>query len=164
VLLMAYIGGLGFFIGPIVGAVVLTLINSLLSNYTDLWMLYLGILFLLTVMFLPRGLTGLLMMHRVAWQLGRMRLLLLPYTLTAIPGAVFLLGMIAMIEMSRAEDAEFMYLGLALAPSGYGSWALLLGVTAVAFFILRRSLPRLREAWLQANTLPRPQGHKDGHP
>ncbi len=163
VLLMAYIGGLGFFIGPIVGAVVLTLINSLLSNYTDLWMLYLGILFLLTVMFLPRGLTGLLMMHRVAWQLGRMRLLLLPYMLTAIPGAVFLLGMIAMIEMSHAEETEFVYLGLALSPDGYGSWALLLGVTAVAFFILRRTLPRLREAWSQANTLPRLHGREEGH-
>ncbi|MCY3566256.1 MAG: branched-chain amino acid ABC transporter permease, partial [Gammaproteobacteria bacterium] len=55
VLLMAYIGGLGFFIGPIIGAIVLTLMNFLLSNYTELWLLYLGIMFLLTVLFLPRG-------------------------------------------------------------------------------------------------------------
>ena len=102
-------------------------------------------------------------MHRVAWQLGRMRLLLPPYTLTAIPGAVFLLGMIAMIEMSHAEETEFVYLGLALSPDGYGSWALLLGVTAVAFFILRRTLPRLREAWSQANTLPRLHRREEGH-
>jgi len=32
VLLMAYIGGLGYFIGPIIGAVILTLMNSLLST------------------------------------------------------------------------------------------------------------------------------------
>ena len=58
VLLMAYIGGLGYFIGPIIGAVVLTLMNSLLSNYTELWMLYLGIMFVLTVLFLPEGFAG----------------------------------------------------------------------------------------------------------
>ncbi|MGB4248051.1 MAG: branched-chain amino acid ABC transporter permease [Pseudohongiellaceae bacterium] len=154
VLLMAYIGGLGFFIGPIVGAIVLTLINSLLSNYTTLWMLYLGILFVLTVMFLPRGLTGFLMMHRVPWHLGKLRLLALPYTLTSIPGVVFLLGMVAMIEMSHASGTEFVYLGIALNPDGYGSWALLVGVTAVAFYVLRLTLPRLRDAWSAANTLP----------
>ena len=73
------------------------------------------------------------------------------------------LMLIAMIEMSHAEETEFVYLGLALSPDGYGSWALLLGVTAVAFFILRRTLPRLREAWSQANTLPRLHRREEGH-
>ena len=39
-----------FFIGPMVGAVTMTLINSMLSSYTELWMLYLGTMFVLTVM------------------------------------------------------------------------------------------------------------------
>ena len=34
-LLMAAVGGLGVFYGPIVGAIVVTLINSMLSDYTD---------------------------------------------------------------------------------------------------------------------------------
>lgn len=85
VLLMAYIGGLGFFIGPIIGAVILTLMNSLLSNYSEMWMLYLGILFLLTVMFLPKGFAGFIMMHRAAWNNGKMGSLVLPYCLTALP-------------------------------------------------------------------------------
>lgn len=45
--------------------------NSVLSHYTTLWMLYLGIMFVLTVMFLPNGLTGFLMMHRTPWHLAR---------------------------------------------------------------------------------------------
>ena len=85
VLLMAYIGGLGYFIGPIIGAVVLTLMNSLLSNYSELWMLYLGIMFLLTVMFLPRGFAGFIMMHQVAWVRGNMKMLIKPYIITGIP-------------------------------------------------------------------------------
>ncbi len=154
VLLMAYIGGLGFFIGPIVGAVVLTLINSLLSNYTDLWLLYLGIMFLLTVMFLPRGLTGFLMMHTVPWQLGKLRTLAIPYTLTAIPSAVFLLSILAMLEMGHSMDSDFSFFGVALNPASYGSWIGLIIISSAAFFALRLTLPRLRSAWAEANTLP----------
>lgn len=153
VLLMAYIGGLGFFIGPIVGAVVLTLVNSVLSHYTTLWMLYLGIMFVLTVMFLPNGLTGFLMMHRTPWHLGKIRLLIKPYFLTAIPGAVFSLSLLAMIEMAHTSEAEFVFLGASLDSRGLLSWSLLVAVAIVAYVTLRRTLPGLREAWLQANTI-----------
>jgi branched-chain amino acid transport system permease protein len=154
VLLMAYIGGLGFFIGPIVGAVVLTLVNSVLSNYTELWMLYLGIMFVLTVMFLPRGLTGFLMMHRVAWHLGRLRTLIVPYTITAIPGSIFVLTLIAMLEMLHVGGSSFVFLGISLNPSGAGSWIALLILALASFFALKYTLPRLRAAWAAANTPP----------
>lgn len=152
VLLMAYIGGLGFFIGPIIGAIVLTLINSVLSNYTDLWMLYLGVMFVLTVLFLPRGLTGFMMMHRMAWHLGKLRLLLLPYTLTAIPGSLFFLSLVAMVEMSHTGNSEFIFLGITFDPSGWASWLSLAVTALIAFMALRLSLPGLRKAWTEANS------------
>ena len=153
VLLMAYIGGLGFFIGPIVGAIVLTLINSVLSNYTDLWMLYLGLLFVLTVMFLPRGLTGFLMMHRTPWHLGKLHLLAKPYAITALPGAVFVLALVSIVEMSHSNEATFNFLGFALDPNGLISWGLLIIVAVLAFFALRKTLPNLRDAWDTANAI-----------
>ncbi|MGJ8689166.1 MAG: branched-chain amino acid ABC transporter permease [Gammaproteobacteria bacterium] len=153
VLLMAYIGGLGFFIGPIVGAIVLTLINSVLSHYTDLWLLYLGLMFVLTVMFLPRGLTGFLMMHRTPWHLGKLSLLIKPYTITAMPGSVFVLTLLAIIEMSHSSDPTFSFLGIALNPESLMSWSALIVVALVAFFALRRTLPNLREAWEDANSI-----------
>jgi branched-chain amino acid transport system permease protein len=154
VLLMAYIGGLGFFIGPIVGAIVLTLVNSVLSNYTELWMLYLGIMFVLTVMFLPRGLTGFLMMHRMAWHLGRLRTLFVPYTIVSIPGSIFLLALIAMLEMSHSDASVFVFLGFSLNPSGAFSWLALLVIAGASFYALKLTLPRLRAAWTAANTPP----------
>jgi len=60
VLLMAYIGGIRYFPGPIVGAIVLTLMQSMLSDFTEAWLLYLGILFILIVTFAPAGLSGIL--------------------------------------------------------------------------------------------------------
>lgn len=153
VLLMAYIGGLGFFIGPIVGAVVLTLMNSVLSHYTTLWMLYLGIMFVLTVMFLPNGLTGFLMMHRTPWHLGKIRLLIKPYIVTAIPGTVFALSLVAMVEMAHTSEAEFVFLGASFNSSGVLSWGVLVAIALGSYIVLRRSLPALREAWAQANAI-----------
>lgn len=59
VLLMAYIGGIRYFAGPILGAVVLTFMQSNLSDYSEAWLLYLGLLFISIVMFAPDGLGGL---------------------------------------------------------------------------------------------------------
>jgi len=58
ILQMVFIGGIGFFWGPPVGAVLLTLLYSGLGHLTDIWNLYTGILFILAVLFAPRGITG----------------------------------------------------------------------------------------------------------
>lgn len=155
VLLMAYIGGLGYFIGPIIGAVVLTLMNSLLSNYSELWMLYLGIMFLLTVMFLPRGFAGFIMMHQLAWVRGNMKMLIKPYIITGIPALLFSLCAIALIEMSHTEDEVFHYLGLALNPASPITWFVLLSIAGGAFYAVKRSLLQLNDAWETANAIPK---------
>ena len=155
VLLMAYIGGLGYFIGPIIGAVVLTLMNSLLSNYSELWMLYLGIMFLLTVMYLPRGFAGFIMMHQLAWVRGNMKLLIKPYLVTTIPALLFTLCTIALIEMSHTEDEVFHYLGLVLNPASPITWIVILAIAGGAFYAVKRSLLQLNDAWETANAIPK---------
>jgi|TARA_B110000881_G_scaffold185327_1_gene173485 branched-chain amino acid transport system permease protein len=155
VLLMAYIGGLGYFIGPIIGAVVLTLMNSLLSNYSELWMLYLGIMFLLTVMYLPRGFAGFIMMHQLAWVSGNMKLLIKPYLVTTIPALLFTLCTIALIEMSHTEDEVFHYLGLVLNPASPITWIVILAIASGAFYAVKRSLLQLNDAWETANAIPK---------
>jgi branched-chain amino acid transport system permease protein len=155
VLLMAYIGGLGYFIGPIIGAVVLTLMNSLLSNYSELWMLYLGIMFLLTVMFLPRGFAGFIMMHQLAWVRGNMKMLIKPYIITGIPAVLFAACVIALIEISHTEDEVFHYLGLELNPASPITWLVLLGIAGGAFYAVKRSVLQLNDAWETANATPK---------
>lgn len=147
VLLMAYIGGIGFFIGPIVGAVLLTLINSVLSHYTELWLLYLGITFVLTVMFLPQGLTGLLMMHAAPWRRGQLHHLLLPYLRTGLPALLCILGLLALLEMLHHRGGSVVFLGIPLSSGQLWSWLGVLSVTAAAALDWRRSLPALRAAW-----------------
>jgi len=153
VLLMAYIGGLGYFIGPIVGAVILTLMNSLLSNYTELWMLYLGILFVLTVMFLPRGFAGFIMMHQLAWNQGKLKNLALPYLITGIPAAIFVFFSVTMIELSHHEGGAMHLPGITLAQDSIVTWVILILATAAAFYATRRTLPQLHAAWDEANQI-----------
>ena len=154
VLLMAYIGGLGYFIGPIIGAVLLTLMNSLLSNYTELWMLYLGILFLLTVMFLPRGFAGFIMMHQIAWIRGNLRGLIKPYLITGIPAIVFMLSCAALIELVHADEESLNFLGLPLEPGSTMSWIGIVVCALTSLYATRRSLPQLKSAWDAANHIP----------
>ena len=63
VLLAAYIGGVGNFIGPIIGAMLVTWLQVMLSDLTDVWQLYFGLLFIGVVMFAPGGIAGLVMLH-----------------------------------------------------------------------------------------------------
>ena len=154
VLLMAYIGGLGYFIGPIIGAVILTLMNSLLSNYSELWMLYLGIMFVLTVLFLPRGFAGFIMMHQIAWVRGKLSSLVMPYLITSIPSFLFLMACVAMIEMSHTEEEVFHYLWMELNPSGLATRLITLFIACSSFYAVRLLLPQLKDAWERANTIP----------
>jgi branched-chain amino acid transport system permease protein len=58
VLLFTFIGGISSFIGPMVGAVVGVLMTVLLSDFTPAWHMYLGLLFVLVVVYAPGGLTS----------------------------------------------------------------------------------------------------------
>jgi branched-chain amino acid transport system permease protein len=59
VLLMVIIGGTGTLTGPVLGAGAFILLQSLVSSYTERWMLILGVVFVGFVLWAPRGLLGL---------------------------------------------------------------------------------------------------------
>ena len=157
VLLMAYIGGVGYFIGPIIGAILLTVLQTILSNHTEIWQLYVGILFVLTVMYAPRGLTGLLMMHGPALREGRIGVLLVPYLKASGPLAAFLLGAIALLEMGHAANVTIVgevhahFLGMEVDTTDPIPWIIAAIATVGGAFGLIRLAPSLREAWERAN-------------
>jgi len=57
-LMMVLMGGIGTLVGPILGAMVFILIQEVLSSYTEHWMIFTGVVFVLMVIFLPDGLVG----------------------------------------------------------------------------------------------------------
>jgi branched-chain amino acid transport system permease protein len=60
VIIMDLIGGLGTLIGPVVGAIFLTFMETFLSGYFESYHIITGAIFVLIVIFLPDGLVGLL--------------------------------------------------------------------------------------------------------
>ncbi|MBP1719243.1 MAG: branched-chain amino acid transporter permease [Deltaproteobacteria bacterium] len=58
VLFMAYIGGIGYFWGPIIGSAIFVYLSEYLSSFTDRWEFILGIIFILVVLFAPQGILG----------------------------------------------------------------------------------------------------------
>ncbi len=59
-LLMVIIGGIGTLGGAVLGAAAFILLQSLVSTYTERWMLILGLTFVLFVLFAPGGVVGVL--------------------------------------------------------------------------------------------------------
>ena len=97
ILLVTFLGGVGFFFGPIIGAIAFTLLQTVLSLETELWAFYAGALFLATVMYFPGGLAGLIMMHVPAFKFGNAGKLVMPYVKTLIPGLITVLGIAALV-------------------------------------------------------------------
>jgi branched-chain amino acid transport system permease protein len=57
--MMAFLGGTRSFYGPLLGAGIFRILQDLLSSYTRNWMIFLGGLFIIFVLFFPRGVAGL---------------------------------------------------------------------------------------------------------
>jgi branched-chain amino acid transport system permease protein len=58
VVVMSLVGGLGTFSGPIVGASLITFLNNYISFHTKYWQLVMGAVFVVFVLFFPRGIAG----------------------------------------------------------------------------------------------------------
>jgi branched-chain amino acid transport system permease protein len=61
VLLMTFVGGTKTFWGPILGAFVYIILQGYLSDLTDRWPLFMGLIFVFMVLFIPGGLSEVIM-------------------------------------------------------------------------------------------------------
>lgn len=58
VLIMVIIGGTGTMLGPVLGAAFIVGLETIVSSYTSSWMLIIGAIFILFVVFFPKGIVG----------------------------------------------------------------------------------------------------------
>lgn len=151
VLLAAFIGGAMFFFGPIIGSVIFVLFAVALSEWTKAWQFYLGVFFVLMVMYAPGGVASLILMNlRVAkYKLfGRLRD---PYVGVLLTGLVLLVGVVLVVEMSYhltlnfAAGSKTTILGFEVDGAEPAFWVLALGILAagaVSFEAMRRDFAR----------------------
>jgi branched-chain amino acid transport system permease protein len=158
ILLITFLGGVGFFFGPIIGAIAFTLLQTVLSLETELWAFYAGTLFLATVMYFPGGLAGLLMMHVPVFRFGNQKMLIKPYLKTLLPGAIGILGIAALVEMTfhyrhaALGDNEMTIFWTTFDSHAILPWLIAGIITAVALYFTKKNAPDLYEIWGEANT------------
>jgi branched-chain amino acid transport system permease protein len=145
-LLFTFLGGALFFFGPIIGAVLMVLALVLLSELTQAWLLYLGLIFLFMVMFAPGGISSLIMMNLRLASFGKLRQVGTSYLALAGTAVVMLAGAGAMIEMvyhlqlNEALGPQMKFLGATLNAKGFDSWfgAGFVLLTGIGLFELTR--------------------------
>lgn len=152
-LLFTFLGGATFFFGPIIGAVLMVVAFVLLSEFTKAWLLYLGLVFMVMVMYAPGGFASLIMMNLRVAKFGKLRGLMGPYGALLVTGLLAFFGLSAMIEMvyhlqlNQALGPVMNFMGVKLDAQAPGSWfgaVLLAAVGGAAFVVVRR---RFAQRW-----------------
>ena len=153
VLLATFIGGRSYFVGPVMGAVLVSYLQVMLSDITEIWQLYFGLLFIVMVMFAPQGMAGLVMMHPPLWAQRTLLKVLAAYAVTLPPALAMLTGIALGIEMTyrltvkATEGAGMSFLTVPLAADRPLAW-LSAGILVIGGFVLfRLTWPIVMSAW-----------------
>ncbi len=150
VLLFAFIGGTGIFFGPMLGAIVGVLLTVMLPEFTKAWLLYLGIFFIMMVMYAPGGMASLIVMNLRLVSKGLMPRVLPAMLRLAAPAVIALTGFVMLIEMTyrlsldAAHGTSLNLFGWNVDATSTPAWLIAISILLVggAFFL------RLRGAFL----------------
>ncbi len=156
VLLFTFIGGVAYFYGPILGAILGVLLSVVLSNYTHAWLLYLGLFFILMVLYAPGGIASLCVLSYRLLVSGLWRriwaalLAQIASGLTAFCGVVMVIEMLYQRSLESSNGSAMSIIGIAFDSANSLPWVLAAGLLllGLASFIVGK--PRLQHAWQQA--------------
>ena len=158
ILLFTFIGGVGYFFGPLIGAVIGIFLTVMLSDYTKAWQLYLGVFFILIVMYAPGGVASLLMMnvrviaHGKFRRVAPMLIAIWVACATVFVGAVTLIEMLYHATLDAGGDPAMRLFGFAINTAAPTAWiigaALVIG-GALAFRAIKAPF---QHVWGEVNT------------
>jgi branched-chain amino acid transport system permease protein len=153
VLLAAFIGGVTFFFGPILGAIVFVIFSVALSEFTKAWQLYLGVFFVLLVMFAPGGLSSLILMNLRVMKFRKFGRLRDPYfgvlaaALALAFGTVMLIELMYHVTLNVGQGNSVRLFGFLFDTTRANAWVFATSVflaAGAAFEYYRR---RFKEQW-----------------
>jgi branched-chain amino acid transport system permease protein len=129
------------------------LLQSGVSLLSNAWLLYVGVLFIVMVMYAPGGLIGLIFMHMPIWRAGRMRELLLPYARAFPPALLVMLGFVLLVELASfttigaAQGKKFSIGGQTIDTTAPMPWVVAFAALVLGGLWLRREARGFRERW-----------------
>jgi branched-chain amino acid transport system permease protein len=159
VLLMAFIGGAGVFFGPIVGALIVVLLQSVVSTVTHAWPFYFGLLFLSMVVYVPGGFASLVVMTRPQRRHPHwLRHLARPYAAVLLAALLLVGAAVLAVESayrrfggSAAQPLSLPGLGLSLQPGSPWPWLLAALLLAAGVLLMQRALAQTGDVAARLN-------------
>ncbi len=158
VLLFTFIGGIGYFFGPIIGAIAGVFLTVMLSDFTNAWQLYLGLFFILIVMYAPGGIASIIMLNLRVAKYGRFRRILPGLIAVCAAGLLLLLGVVIATEMMYHLTLESVngttreLFGVTVDTAAAMPWLFTLALLAVGIFAFIKSKRIFQHAWGEVNT------------
>jgi branched-chain amino acid transport system permease protein len=155
VLIMAFIGGAGHFAGPVIGAILITGLEKVITDISQAWPVYLGLFFMIVIMFSPGGIAGIIQLHeriwRVDWRL--LRTLTAPYakavgaTLVAVVGAVCLIELTHTATSAEATTSAVSLFWITVDNTDLWPWIVALAILAAGGWLCKLTYPAVRDAY-----------------
>jgi branched-chain amino acid transport system permease protein len=152
-LLMAYIGGTASFGGPILGAILITLLQSGLSLLSNSWLVYVGVMFIAMVIFAPTGLAGIIQAHDPIRRSGQLGRLTVPYLRLVVPALGLLLGFVGLVELlsfltiGEAQGKKLVLFGGPIDVKAVQPWAISLACLIIGGTWLRFEAAGFHRVW-----------------
>ena len=153
VLIATFIGGAGFFFGPILGAIVFALMVTAVGTVTKAWLLYLGLLFLAMVLYAPGGFASLILLNLRMARFGQFRRLVPHYLALAAAGLVALAGLVGLAEITyyfslegRASPRTRLF-GIEMDVMSAAPWTGALALLLVGALLAALAWRRFRREW-----------------
>ena len=169
VVLQTFVGGSTVFFGPVIGATVFTLFSFLVSDLTRSWLFYQGLIFVLVMLYAPKGIGGGIDLHlrnrrQLDWaKMSGPYLAALGAGLLIVAGAVFLTESAEVLfgqeyEMARGASMDglppYELFGLSWSPVNPLTWVLPLVLLSGGVFGLICARRVIDQHWAR--------GEKDG--
>ena len=155
VLLMVFIGGAGVFFGPILGALVVVLLQSVVSTVTPAWPFYFGLLFLAMVVYVPGGFASLVVMTRpLRRHPDWLQHLGLPYLRIGVASLLLIAAATFGVESAyrrfgSGDHTPWTLGGLTLDPTGPLPWLMAVVLLVAGIGLMRSSVARAADAALE---------------
>ncbi len=157
ILLFVFIGGIGFFFGPLLGAVVGIFFSVMLSDFTAAWQLYLGLFFVALVRFAPAGLASLLMLLLRMAKFGKFGRIWKPLlavssvTLVGLLGFVFAIELLYHMTLDNANGSITRVFGMQVDTHTAMPWLAAAVAVLLSWFAFRRTAPAYSAVWNDVN-------------
>jgi branched-chain amino acid transport system permease protein len=149
ILCATFIGGTGFFLGPIIGATFFSLSSMALTRSTEIWSLYQGILLMIFVLYFPRGLAGFFFDQNYLIKSKSFSVLIHHYFKLTVPIIITTISIAWLTEcfniiLNHQERSEFIFLWTLFSISNPVNWVVAILLTALGIYLLVTTLKSIK--------------------